>query len=49
MTRLGGIARDRMITALHERLELSNRRIAELVGVSHPTVAAALKRSEERA
>lgn len=48
MAAVSGAARDKMIAALHERLELSNRRIAELVGVTHPTVAAALKRSDER-
>lgn len=42
-----GKARDQLIAALHQRLELSNRRIAELIGVSHPTVAAALKRTKE--
>lgn len=36
--------RDKVIGALHSRLGLSNRQIAEVVGVSHPTVAAALKR-----
>lgn len=39
-------ARDKVIRALHDRLGLSNRQIAGVVGVSHPTVAAALKRSE---
>lgn len=39
--------RDKVIAALHLRLELSNRQIAELVGISHPTVAAALKRAVE--
>lgn len=37
--------RDMVIAALHLRLGLSNRQIAEVVGVSHPTVAAALKRA----
>lgn len=36
--------RDRIITQLHDRLRMSNRQVAEIVGVSHPTVAAALKR-----
>lgn len=39
-------ARDKVIAALHARLGLSNREIAARVGVSHPTVAAALKRAE---
>lgn len=38
-------ARDKVIAALHLRLGLSNRQIAEMVGISHPTVAAALKRT----
>ena len=38
-------ARDKVIAALHARLGLSNREIAARVGVSHPTVAAALKRA----
>lgn len=38
-------ARDKLIGALHVRLGLSNRQIAEVVGISHPTVAAALKRA----
>lgn len=38
--------RDKVIRALHDRLGLSNRQIAEVVGVSHPTVAAALKRRQ---
>lgn len=37
--------RDKVIGALHSRIGLSNRQIAELVGVSHPTVAASLKRT----
>lgn len=40
--------RDKMIAALHFRLGLSNRQIAEMVGVTHPTVAAALKRKAEQ-
>lgn len=39
--------RDKVIAALHLRLGLSNRQIAELVGISHPTVATALKRTVE--
>lgn len=39
-----GSTRDKVIAALHQRLGLSNRQIGELVGVTHPTVAAALKR-----
>lgn len=38
--------RDKVVAALHARLGLSNRQIAEVVGISHPTVAAALKRVE---
>lgn len=41
--------RDKVIGALHARLGLSNRQVAEIVGVSHPTVAAALKRAEQMA
>jgi len=44
---LTGHARDQLIGALHQRLGMSNRRVADLVGVSHPTVAAALKRTQE--
>ncbi|WP_211210825.1 AAA family ATPase [Sporichthya polymorpha] len=43
---LTGAARDKLIAALRARLGLSNRQIADLVGVSHPTVAAALKRTK---
>lgn len=39
-------ARDKVIAALHTRLGLSNREIAARVGISHPTVAAALKRAD---
>ena len=42
-----GPVRDQLIRALHEQLNASNREIARLVGVSHPTVAAALKRTGE--
>jgi SpoVK/Ycf46/Vps4 family AAA+-type ATPase len=49
LTASNGAPRDRLILALHRRLGVSNRQVAELVGVSHPTVAAALKRMEERA
>ncbi|MBK9726291.1 MAG: ATP-binding protein [Actinomycetales bacterium] len=37
--------RDKVIAALHNRLGLSNRQIAEVVGISHPTVGTALKRA----
>lgn len=43
-----GSGRDVMIRALHDSLHLSNREIARLVGVSHPTVGAALERTKER-
>lgn len=39
-------ARDNLIGTLHARLGLSNRQIADVVGVSHPTVAAVLKRNK---
>lgn len=41
---LGG-GRDRVFLALHEVLRMSNRQIASLTGVSHPTVAAGIKRA----
>ena len=37
--------RDRLWLALSERLEMSSRGIASLMGVSHPTVSAGLKRA----
>jgi len=37
---------DAFLLALKNRLKYSNRRIAGLVGLSHPTVAAALKRAQ---
>ena len=37
--------RDQLWLAVSERLKMSNRKIAALAGVSHPTVAAALKRA----
>lgn len=37
--------RDQLWLAVSQRLKLSNRKIAGLAGVSHPTVAAALKRA----
>lgn len=36
--------RDRLFAVLHDRLGMSNRQIASLVGVSHPTVSAGIKR-----
>lgn len=39
--------RDRLWQHAHERVGMSNRRIATLVGVSHPTVAAGIKRAKE--
>jgi MoxR-like ATPase len=40
-----GAERDRFWLALSDRLKMSSREIASLVGVSHPTVGAALKRA----
>ncbi len=37
--------RDVLIRLLHDGLEMSNREIGSIVGVSHPTVGAALRRS----
>lgn len=51
ITRIGSATtrgRDKVIAALHLRLGLSNRQIAEMVGVTHPTVATALKRVAEQ-
>lgn len=50
ITRIGSATsrgRDKVIAALHIRLGLSNRQIAQMVGITHPTVAAALKRVAE--
>lgn len=41
-----GPARDRLFMSLHDRLKMSNRQIAALTGVSHPTVAAGIKRAK---
>ena len=41
-----GPARDILFLSLHDRLEMSNRQIAALTGVSHPTVAAGIKRAK---
>lgn len=41
-----GPGRDRLFLTLHDTLRMSNRRIATLTGVSHPTVAAGIKRAE---
>lgn len=40
---------DHFLLALKDRLKYSNRRIATLVGMSHPTVATALKRARAHA
>lgn len=40
--------RDQLIRAMHEHLGASNREIAALVGVTHPTVAAAIRRTDRR-
>lgn len=41
-----GQHRDRLFLTLRDTLAMSNRQIASLVGVSHPTVAAGIKRAE---
>lgn len=41
-----GPRRDRLFFTMHDKLGMSNRQIAALMGVSHPTVAAGIKRSE---
>lgn len=41
-----GASRDRLFLAMRDKLRLSNRQIASLVHVSHPTVAAGIKRAE---
>ena len=38
-------ARDKLFQRLHDTMKLSNRQIAALTGVSHPTVAAGLERA----
>ena len=43
-----GFARDNLWLAMAEHLNLSNREIAKQAGVTHPTVAAALKRAKAR-
>ena len=43
-----GLARDELWLTVSELLHLSNRQIASHVGVSHPTVAAAIKRARSR-
>lgn len=42
----GGAGRDKLFMTLHSTLGMSNRQIALLAGVSHPTVAAGIKRAE---
>lgn len=41
-----GAARDRLFLAMRDILKVSNRQIASLTGVSHPTVANGIKRAE---
>lgn len=41
-----GPDRDKVFLRMRERLEMSNRQIAAALGVSHPTVAAGIKRAE---
>ncbi|MDR2372820.1 MAG: ATP-binding protein [Bifidobacteriaceae bacterium] len=41
-----GSSRDRLFLTMRDTLGMSNRQIAALVGVSHPTVAAGVKRAE---
>jgi MoxR-like ATPase len=41
-----GPRRDRLFLTMHDKLGMSNRQIAALAGVSHPTVAAGIKRAE---
>ncbi len=41
-----GASRDRLFLAMHDTLRMSNRQIASVTGVSHPTVAAGIKRAE---
>jgi MoxR-like ATPase len=41
-----GPHRDRLFLTMRDKLGMSNRQIAALMGVSHPTVAAGIKRSE---
>lgn len=43
-----GLARDELWLTVSEVLQLSNRQIATHAGVSHPTVAAAIKRARAR-
>lgn len=44
--RLSAKERDRLIVLLHNSSKVSNRELAALFGVSHPTIGAALKRSQ---
>ncbi|WP_231445953.1 AAA family ATPase [Brevibacterium zhoupengii] len=41
-----GPRRDKLFLTLRDALELSNRQIASVIGVSHPTVASGIKRAE---
>lgn len=41
-----GPHRDRLFSIMRDKLAMSNRQIATLMGVSHPTVAAGIKRAE---
>ena len=47
LTDINNLDRDQFWLALAERLNMSCRQIATLVGVSHPTVGAGLKRARE--
>lgn len=40
-----GASRDKLFLTMSNKLEMSNRQIAALVGVSHPTVASGIKRA----
>ncbi|MDO4630985.1 MAG: ATP-binding protein [Corynebacterium sp.] len=44
-TQASGQIRDELFLILHDSLGMSNRRIANLAGVSHPTVAASINRA----
>ena len=43
-----GVERDELLRSASELAGLSNRQLGRLFGVSHPTVAAAIRRAEER-
>jgi SpoVK/Ycf46/Vps4 family AAA+-type ATPase len=48
MAPVSGPARDQLWLVMADQLHLSNRQIAAQAGVSHPTVAAALKRARSQ-